>query len=151
MILFCLSLSDYLGIISVFLSVNSIMLSIFIYKITDKTFKKTIENSFKTILQSNEEKAAFKSETSMKGSQLEKARKILKRLFFIARLKSGNQVLRINTLDILYSLKKFFNEEQIVSILNNWKEKHYINWDGILEVSTRITILDENDLLQNII
>lgn len=147
-----LSFSDVLGIISVILAIISIILAIVIYKLSNDTSEKLAEEAAKRAFekQYNIEQLNKSANTNVLTKEQRKyVKKLITQLLKKSKKNSANQPW-IHAASFPIQLKEYFNEEQTVHLMYKWMDKKYISWNGTLENSTKIYILEGDSIIEDI-
>lgn len=159
-----MTLSDILGIISVILGIVSIVISLVIYRISNNTSAKIFEDALeRAFIRNSKQKNSQDEPTNnqiketidsainkMGQKQRKDLTKKLKGIIRALKKKSSNTTLSIHAIDLAIQLKNIIDEEQLMVLFDGWKEKGNISWDGGLESSTLIKIIDEEGIYESI-
>lgn len=75
-------------------------------------------------------------------------RKVIKRAIKAAK-KNSRTSPWIHAAYFPIQMKGVLNEEQTIKLLYRWKEEGYINWNDVLESTTKIKVEKEAEFIEN--
>lgn len=150
-----LTFLDVIAIASFILAIVSIILSIYISHISNATQKKLLEDvASRAIERYNAQQEVSNSKLQQKRKQLSSetkrnAKKILQHIFKDARKNSHSEPWILGAY-FPNKLNGIFNFDETISIMHEWKKKGYIKWSNELSISTKVFVLEEGEIIEDI-
>lgn len=144
--IFSLSGSDILAIIGLSLDVIAIVITIIIFKITNATSQKVFEDSIVNAIVRYKTQGLIAKDSSLNINYSRNQRKkIKKKLRYLFKHNSS-----IKAIELAILLKRVIREEQFINLVEWWRSKGFINWEGDFESTSTIYLLDEIGIYESL-
>ncbi len=131
---------DIIAISGLIIGIISIFIAILIFRITNKTSQRVLEESVKRAF-----RIAADSKSSIQIHFTDKQKnKLIKQL-----KKQFRHSTSIKAVEFVILLKQITTETNAIQLIYEWQTKRFISWNGNLESSTMITILNMEKIYES--
>ena len=150
-----LTFLDVIAIASFILAIVSIILSIYISHVSNATQEKLMDDvASRAIERYNTQQEAPTSKPQQNRKQLSSeakrnAKRILQHIFKDAQKNSYEKPWVLGAY-FPNKLNRIFSSDETISLMHEWKKKGYIKWSNGLSISTKVFILEEGKIFEDI-